>query len=220
MNYSIPPLTNLFLDAFGVNIGGIYRPEAGEGLADDPTTKAPFYGVKYVDDKEVNQISGLGTPIIYPITFTNESIFQKYKQDGSIDTKVQMGNFRLPISCIADFERSKNIGVTKINGSKTSVKEMYGFNDWNITINGFFLYDSSQPQGLYQPQQQEKEMLSWDDLACSIPVDSIPFNNLGIGHITITDIRINPFRGKPNIRAFTIKALSDEAIELNIKSQV
>ena len=84
----------------------------------------------------------------------------------------------------------------------------------------FFLEDNSQPQGLYKPIQQEKELLSWDDLVCSIPVESIPFKNLGIGHITMTDLRISPIRGRPNIRSFTITALSDEAVELNIKSQV
>jgi len=54
IEYSIPPLASLFLGAFGVKIGGIYRPEQSSGNADDPN--GLFTGLEIVEDEnDTNQ---------------------------------------------------------------------------------------------------------------------------------------------------------------------
>lgn len=215
--FNIPPIAGLFLDAFGVRIGGVYRPEAGDNTANDPN--GIFTGLEIVEEiNDSYDTSGLGTPIIFPLYFS-AGTYKKYNNKGEIVDK-KMGDFRLPIASIASFRRDKVMGTTKINGGNGSVKEIYGFDDWQVTINGFLLPDKSQPQGLINPLDQEKELVRWDNLASSIEVFSELFTARRIKNLTIKGINFEPMRGKPNIRAFTINALSDEPIELNIKSSI
>jgi hypothetical protein len=217
IEYSIPPLANLFMQAFGVKIGGIYRPEQASGNAEDPT--GFFTGVEIVEDEnDTNHKSAFGTQILFPIVFQSGP-YQQYNRDGEIETK-NMESFRLPIASIVSFRRDKIMGVTRINGGHGTVKEIYGFDDWQVSINGFLIPDGSQPQGFKTPFEQEKELVKWDNLASSIEVFGKPFTVHKIKRLTIKSISFEPMRGKPNIRTFTITAISDDAIELNIKSRI
>ncbi|WP_281323747.1 DUF6046 domain-containing protein [Flavobacterium sp. IMCC34518] len=217
IEYSLPPLANLFMDAFGIRIGGIYRPEAATGNPDDPN--ALFAGLEVV--KEINEsyeTSDMGTPIVFPILFSS-GVYKKYNERGEIVDK-KMGDFRLPIASIVSFRRDKIMGVTRINGGKGTVKEIYGFDDWQVSINGFLIPDGSQPQGFKNPLEQEKELINWDNLASSIEVFGELFTVRKIKRLTIKGVTFEPMRGKPNIRTFTVTAISDDPIELNTKSRI
>jgi hypothetical protein len=109
---------------------------------------------------------------------------------------------------------------TKINGGNGTVKEIYGFDDWQVTINGFLIPDNSQPEGFKTPKEQEEQLVKWDNLASAIDIGCDLLTNKRIKFITIKGIQFEPMRGKPNIRSFTINAVSDNPIELNIKSAV
>lgn len=214
MNYTIP---NLFLEGFGLKVGASYRPEITDGNPDDP--KGLFTGLTIVEDiNEAFEISGVGTPILFPIRFL-ENTYKKYNGKGEV-VNAKMGTFRLPIASVISFKRDKIMTETKINGGRGSVKEIYGLDDWQITINGFLIPDASQPQNYKNPLEQEKELIKWDNLASSIEVGCELFTLRKIGNITIKGISFDPMRGRPNIRSFTINAVSDEPIELNIKSTV
>jgi hypothetical protein len=214
MNYTTP---NLFLEAFGLQISKAYNPEMSTNNPNDPN--GLFTGIEVIQDiNQAKEISGFGTPIIFPIRFLAGE-YQEYNLNGEI-VKVKKEAFRIPITAIVDFKRDKYIETTKMNGSNNSAKEAIVFDDWQINIKGFFLEDKSQPQGHYTALKQEKEMLSWENLVCSIPVLSEIFEIRGINAITIKSISTEQLRGKPNIRAFTITALSDNPIELNIKSRI
>ena len=215
--YSIPPLANLFLNAFGIRLGGGFLPEVGSGNADDPV--AFYTGLEIVEDlNEAFEMSDKGTPILFPIRFL-ENTYKKYNRNGEL-VDVKMGTFRLPIASVVSFKRDKIMGTTKVNGGRGSVKEIYGFDDWQVTINGFLIPDPSQPQGFKHPLEQERELNKWDELASSIEVGCELFSLRKIKNLTLQGINIEPMRGRPNIRAYTINALSDEPIELNIKSSV
>jgi hypothetical protein len=213
-NYTIP---NLFLEAFGLKVNSMYNPELSQGNPDAP--KGLFTGLEIVQDSnEAYEMSALGTPVLWPIVFSSGN-YKKYNDKGEIVTK-KMGDFRLPIASIISFKRDKRMAETNINGGKDSVKEIYGFSSWVVTINGFLIPDASQPQGFKTPLQQEKELVKWDDLASSIDVFGELFSVRKIKSLSIKGINFEPMRGKPNIRSYTIDALSDQPIELNIKSSL
>jgi hypothetical protein len=209
MNYTIP---NLFLEAFGLQISKAYNPEISTGTPNEPN--GLYTGIEVIQDiNEAKDISGLGTPIIFPIRFL-AGVFKEYNLKGEI-VEVKKGEFRIPITSIVEFKRDKYIQTTKLNGSSTAAKENIVFDDWQINIKGFFLEDKSQPQGHYTALKQEKEMLSWENLVCAIPVLSKIFEVRDIRYIVIKSMSVEPIRGKPHIRAFNISALSDNTMQLN-----
>lgn len=216
INYNAP-MTDLFMQAFGVTMGGIYRPEPATGKANDPSGLFTGLEVK-TDANESFEMSAMGTPIMFPIQFSSGN-YKKYNQRGEL-VDVKMNDFRLPITSLVSFSRDKIMAVTRINGGNGTVKEIYGFDDWQITINGFLIPDAAQPQGKKTPLEQEEELVRWDNLACSIAVFGEVFKAGKIKNLTIKGIRFEPMRGRPNIRTFTITAISDNPIELNIKSSV
>jgi hypothetical protein len=214
MDYTIQ---KLFKEAFGVNVSGIYMPSTSKGA--QAPKEGLYNGIEVTEDvAEAIRKSHLGTPILFPVTFLGGS-YQKYNFKGEIE-RVNYSDFELPASCIIDFSRAKNMSTTKLSGSYTTVKEIYGFDDWQITINGFFLPDPAQPQGFFKPLDQEKELVKWDELACAIDVLCPLFADKNISSISIHSLDIKALRGQPNIRPFSIRATSDEPIELNIKSDV
>lgn len=209
-------IANLFLEAFGLKVRDSYslnveeKPKAISKL---------FEGIKIIEDpNEAYEMSAFGTPIIHPIDFL-EGSYKKYNDKGEIVVK-KMGNFRLPIASVISLSRKKIMTKTPINGGRGSVKEIYGFDDWQITINGFLIPDPTQPQRFFRIDQQEHELSKWDNLASSVEVSCNYLIQKSINYITIDDISFSPMRGRPNIRAFTVSATSDSPIELNIKSEV
>lgn len=212
--YTIP---NLFLDAFGLKVNQIYRPEPTKGYPDKPT--GLFSGMEIVENiNEAFETSSRGTDILFPIVFS-EGNYKKYNNKGELISK-KMGDFRLPIASVVSFRRDKIMSQTRINGGNGSVKEVYGFDDWQITINGFLIPDNTQPQNFKTPLEQERELIKWDNLASSIEVFGQIFTIHDTKNITVKGMSFDPMRGKPNIRTFTINALSDNPIELNIKSSI
>jgi Domain of unknown function (DUF6046) len=211
MNYTIQ---NLFLEAFGLKISKYYNIESNNGNPKEPSFL--FNDMIFVEDKkEIIEISGLGTPIVAPIRFL-EGTYKRYNSYSEI-INIKKHEFRLPISSIVKFTREKEFEFTKSNGSMSSTKERFIFDDWKINIMGFFIEDKSQPQGFYNVLLQEKELISWEELVCSIPVLSSVFELKGIKFITIKSILVEPMRGRPNIRSFNIEALSDDPFDLVIK---
>lgn len=209
MDYRIP---NIFLSAFGLKVEKMYRPEWGSNLPQEP--KGIYSGMEVVESlEEASKISYLGTPILFPITFLADNKYRRYAANGEIE-EVQMGDFTLPAACVISFRRAKIMSKTPMNGGYGTVKEIYGFNDYDITINGFFLPDPAQPQGLTTPLQQEIEMSKWDELACSIKVACHLFNMRDIKAITMEEFNVAPERGRPNVRPFSVRAKSDEEVEL------
>lgn len=210
-------ISNLFLQGFGLKVRDGYS----IGIKDKPTNpKGAFSGIEIVEDlDEAFELSAMGTPILFPINFI-QGTYKRYNDKGEIVDQ-KMNNFRLPIACvISSLDRGKTMTETKVNGGRGSVKEIYGFEDWQIVINGFFIPDDSQPEGFKTPRAQEKELVKWDNLACSIAVSCALLQDKNINFLTIRSIKIDAMPGKPNVRLFTINASSDEPIELNIKSAV
>lgn len=207
-------LSNLFLESFGLKVNKAYSPEVSNGKADYPN--GTYTGIEFLEDElEASKMSYLGTPVLFPINFVGNT-YKRFDSTGKI-IDIVLGDFQLPAACIVDFRRPKNIVTTAVSGGYGTVKEIFAFSDWEITINGFFLPDSKQPQGLNSPYEQEVELNKWNELVTAIDVESRIFLDRDIKSITINDFSVQTLRGQPKIRPFSINASSDEPIELEIK---
>lgn len=204
-------VSELFLEAFGLRVDNV-----SDAVFDGNKpqyTPINYQGLNIVDDDEAVELSALGTPVIYPITLLGGN-YKTYTKDGEVQYEAK-SEFRLPITCIVDFDRAKIQQRTKINnGAGGTVKETFGFDDWNIVIRGFCCYDEAQAQGFTTPYEQEEELMAWEKIVDSIGVRGKLFNVREITNIVIQKIPMNSLRGKPNLRPFVIHAWSDEPLEL------
>lgn len=205
------PLAMLFNAAFGIS--GILRtfPEAKKEL-EQSGAKINFDGIELVSKEEAIQLSYLGTPIIYPITFKGDS-YKVYDSTGNIVQKV-MRDFRLPLATLVDFSRSKIKQKTRVVGSGSSVKEIYGHDDWQIRMRGLCLDDPKHPQGDFTFLDQHARLLEWEALADSIRVESDLFKERSVYRIDINEINLPQVQGKPRVLPFELSCESDEPLEL------
>ncbi|MEH0008010.1 MAG: DUF6046 domain-containing protein [Flavobacteriales bacterium] len=156
-------------------------------------------------DESAKKTSWLGTPVMFPIKF-KRGAYQIYKPNGEVE-KVERSDFYLP-PCLVQFSRAKNLTQTHVLGDTGSVKEMFGFDDWNIKIKGLCLDEPDR-----KAYDQLEALLDWEEIAAGIDVSGSLFADKQIYNIVIKSIDVKQIQGKPGVIPFTIDAVSeDEAI--------
>lgn len=169
------------------------------------------------EDTQDAMISWMGTPVIFPITFTGQLLdkpYKVYKPSGELE-EVKMEEFVLPAATVVEFSRAKNIIQTDVLGGSGTVKELFGFDDWQIRMRGICLKDNAR-QREQTPQQQKETLMAWERIAGSIKVIGSLFDEKKITNIVIQSISIRQLEGKPWAIPFEINAMSDEAMQLVI----
>lgn len=172
-----------------------------------------YQGVKFISEGEAGQLSSFGTPVFGSFSF-EAGEYNGYDNDGRV-IRIQMNEWQLPYSCVVEFSRPAVLTQTRTLGSTGTVKELYGLDDWQISIRGVALNDrifDNQPSA----QEQIDELVRWGRICDSIPVVGAVFNRKDINNITIKNISIQPIEGRYNVIPFEIQAASDEPIELII----
>lgn len=190
---------------------GYTIPEAG-------ANKEAFYYPKVTisnDNHKSAVISWMGTPVLFPITFKADGLdkpYKVYKPSGELES-VEMQNFILPAATVTDFSRAKNIITTDVLGGNGTVKELFGFDDWQIRIRGICLDD---PKRKYAPtaQEQKEALMKWERIAGSIKVEGSQFSEKNIFEIVIQSINISQLEGKPWAIKFELNAMSNEPVSL------
>ncbi|WP_438710863.1 DUF6046 domain-containing protein [Aquimarina muelleri] len=194
-------IATLLSNAFGINTANFVLPTDAPQNGD-----AKYASIPVREKKEAKKMSWLGTPIIYPTVFKGGS-YQQYNQ-GVLELK-SFQDFDIPPATLIDFRRAKNITKTRLIGNTGTVKEIYGFDDWQIRFRGLCL---DTPQ--ISAYEQQQELLKWENLADSIEVIGELFIDKSIYRLVIEDISFRQPEGKQNIIPFEIAAVSDEPIEL------
>ncbi len=185
----------------------------GYELPEGQKAKLPNYeSIELLPVEESETASLLGTPVLGDITFEAGvyNIYNKYT--GAIE-KAKYGVYTLPYSCLVDFSRQNNVITTPVLGGNGTIKEIYGIGDWDITIRGIAFNNDKAGNSA---QEQINQLIRWADLCDSIEVSGSVFLGKGIDRIVIEGIDIQPIEAKWNVIPFTIKAVSDEPIELAI----
>jgi len=154
-------------------------------------------------DKALYQ-SMLGTPVVTDLTFESVSY------DVGDSRRFVVPAVRLVTVLIA-VTLPKNIVTTPIQGGNGTVKEYIGQGDYQITINGIL----TGKNGSY-PADDVIALKRMVDAPVPIRVTSSYLQNLDIYDIVITDFTVAQEPGGYSQQIFTINAISDIPIELQI----
>lgn len=180
-----------------------------EGSKEQPSNIV-YPNIETINFNDSNVKSYLGTPIVFPITFLGG--FYNYYDDGEIKQK-ELADFQLPATTMVDFRRSKIKRKTRVNGGSSSIKELYGLDDWKIHIRGLIL-----PEGTGGfPEETLIRLQEFEGLADSVRVTGKLFSLLSIYNIDLDDVTFPQVKGQPNTRPFMISAESTEPVELILK---
>ncbi|WP_166964601.1 DUF6046 domain-containing protein [Yeosuana marina] len=198
-----PDISQLFNLAFGF----IPVRYASDSFSVQPSADANYQSIPTKPIEDVKKMSWMGTPVMFPMKFKGGS-YQYYKPSGVLDQK-RLNDFELPHASVADFRRAKNITKTNVLGSNGTVKEIYGFDDWQIRIRGLCLDTPN-----LSAYEQHKQLLKWEEIADSIEVIGALFKDKSIYRLTIEDFDFKQPQGKQNVIPFEITASSDEPLEL------
>ncbi|MBU2923058.1 hypothetical protein KO504_17040 [Winogradskyella psychrotolerans] len=200
-----PDISQLFNAAFGF-IPITYKPQIGL----QPVGKAVYASVPTEEYEAAKKMSWMGTPIMFPVSFISSgNKYLQYNGRGELVEVEDLADFDLPPTTVVDFRRAKNVTKTNVLGSNGTVKEIYGFDDWQIRIRGLCLDTPT-----VKAYDLQSELLKWDNLADAIEVQGDLFVDKDIYRITIEEINFTQPQGRHNVIPFEITASSDQPIEL------
>lgn len=195
-------ISQLFKLAFGTNLPVYLTVPIGK----EPSRTAEYGSIRTVEREEAMRLSKLGTPIVFPVKFTAGS-YKFYDYQSKIVEK-QLADFWLPPATMVDFSRVKNISRTDVIGGNGTVKEIYGFDDWQIRIRTVCHNDE------LSSREYEKRLIEWSEVIQSISVEGDLFGWKNIHNLVIESIDIHSLEGTPNIIPIELNCISDEPFEL------
>lgn len=157
------------------------------------------------------RMSQYGHPVWSPIAFLGNQ-YKKFDVRGNL-VSVDMKDFSLPATTLVDISRSKIMNETVQNAGEGAVVEMYGFENWSISIRGLCLADAAHPTHK-TADEQKKALLEWENLASGIYVAGDVFTEREISYIAIKSMRTPQLEGRPNVVPFEIQAIGLTAPEI------
>lgn len=209
-NFSLPSGLSLLF--------GILKPVTFPGVIQQAETATPeinYSGIRVVDESSNPPISHIGTPILYPITLRGGS-YRRYDRQGRIE-QVNMGAMRLPMASVVEMSRAKRITKTEVMAANSSVKEIYGFEDWSIRISGIMIDEPTHPHGRTTIEAMQEEVERWFNLADSVEVEGDLFHLRGVYRMVLRSINYVQYPGKPRVHGYQLECDSDAPLELIIQ---
>ena len=203
-------LGQLFKAAFGV--APVYmtvplgNPEPVRIEGFNPSIKEEFIN----EDQILKSV--YGTPIIYPVQFRGGE-YPIYDWYGKPKMK-RYDDLWLPATTMLDFSRAKNIIKTNVLGMNGTVKEVFGFDDWQIRIRMLCLNDNK-----YTAREYADRLQDWFEIAGGINVFGSIFSKKEIYNIVIEDFDVKSVAGSPDVIPIEMSAVSNEPVEIFLNKQ-
>lgn len=208
------PITQLLRTYNVQDVRTINLSQAARGLSEALVNRnlampaAPNYGSQISQSAVVEKelyFSMLGTPVVIDLKF--ESV--TYKDfNKNITYRTPDVTFETVLCTVS---QAKKIIKTEIQGRDGTVKEYIGMDDYQVTINGIIVGENR-----VHPKNKVLQLKSVLDAPVSIPVVSEFLNNLGIFNIVINDYSLPQEAGGYSKQDFSINALSDTDIILQM----
>jgi hypothetical protein len=226
----------LYADAFpSLASQALFKLEGVKDLAKDKITEKIGYGfkipqeeqkalnldwtgVKNVQVSEANAFSYLGTPIFHQIKLKAGNYY--IIENGKAVLKNFPTDLILPATTTVDINRTKVIAKTQINGNTGTVKEMWGFSDWEVTVRGIIITEGENEGNNANifPEKEITSIMEYENIADSIEVSGGMFGILKIKRLCIEKVTLSQVTGMPNIIPFQFNCTSDEAEEIIFKN--
>lgn len=153
-----------------------------------------------------------GTPIIYPVQFRGGD-YPIYDWYGKPKLK-RYDDLWLPATTMLDFSRAKNTIKTNVIGLNGTVKEIFGFDDWQIRIRMLCLNDNK-----YKAIEYADMLQDWFEIAGGINVYGSIFSKKEIYNISIEDFDVRSVSGSPNVIPIEMTAVSNEPVEIFLNKE-
>lgn len=148
----------------------------------------------------------LGTPVVIDLTLGSVTYTDFVSRRKITTTEIVLQTVLCTVS------RPSILVKTQIAGRNGTVKEYISKDDHYVTINGIIT-----GQNGVMPALDVLELKSALDAPVPLPVSSRFLNNLGVYNIVVEDVAMPQEAGGISKQAFTISAVSDEPIELQIQ---
>lgn len=188
-----------------------------------------YKALPYPDVKEGNPANGLAQPYtteLKPVAADYDGAPVRYGQKtfgafwflgGSYKTwdykgnliDIELNDFLMPLASLVEITRAKTVTKTPTLGGVGTVKEIYGFEDWNISISGIILPDDLNPLTQQTVAEQMEAMQLFHEIAGCIDVQGQLFAQRNISRIVTESLKFSPVQGRPNMMQYSIEAVSD-----------
>ena len=149
--------------------------------------------------------SALGTPVVINLVFDTVTYTNFFTKQSFTTRVLQFDTILCTVS------QAKKIIKTEIQGRDGTVKEYIGLDDYQVNINGII----TGANGVH-PADTVTELKKMLDAPVAIPVVSSFLNRLGIYSIVVNDYSIPQVAGGYSKQDFSINAISDAPLELQI----
>lgn len=206
------PLNTLFTQVFSLAGPLIRRYKIPK--EQESTEFEPYYDFGELEEEEIRDDevkSLLGTPVRFWMKFAGAGRDYNKRINGDIK-KVKRSDLMLPFTSVATFSRAHRKTVTYMSGANEPVIEEYGFEAWDIRIQGLILNN----EGNKTIEQWIEALEKFEGLSDSIPVEGGLFDVLKIRNIAFDNIKWLPRRelNLESVLPFEIDAMSDGPVEL------
>lgn len=153
-----------------------------------------------------------GTPIIYPVQFRGGD-YPVYDWYGKPKLK-RYDDLWIPATTMLDFSRAKNTIKTNVLGLNGTVKEVFGFDDWQIRIRMLCLNDNK-----FKAREYADMLQDWFEIAGGINVFGSIFSKKEIYNILIEDYDVRSVSGSPDVIPIEMTAVSNEPVEIFLNKE-
>lgn len=152
------------------------------------------------------EISSLGTDVMFPFWLGGDNLKIFDKVTGKLEW-VWAEEFQIPVATLLnDISRQKEIVKTRMSAGYGTVKELYSFGDWRLSIKGLLFDEHKNERTMIE---MRRKLLSFEQYADSIPVRGWLFDELGIDRIVINSISFKQIQGRPWMMPFDMSCESD-----------
>lgn len=182
--------------------------------------KSKFYSValnkEEPDEKDPNITSYLGTPVFAQLIFIPGQYKNNQGQEityGDILRNDEKNENFVINTVLMDVSQQKQIIKTNIQGVAGTVKEYISKGDYQITIRGALVSESS----VRYPEEEVRQLKEYCEAETAVGVASRFLDDIfDVQTIVIESFNFPQVEGSQNIQLFEVSAISDEPIELTV----